>query len=156
MHSTGALFFLLLLLFSRSQQHKGVSAQFSRCWMFFFLTSFFFHLLRLGEKQSQSVQDLSACCCCFLVCTYLCVCFNKSLSKQKKNMWKGKKGKVYATKAESNGCECNSPTGLKPAPSTSWAHRGSGFEPTSTPPQTRRVWRINYWRSIDSDFTAAS
>jgi len=30
-----------------------------------------------------------------------------------------------ATKAESNGCECNSPAGLKPAPSTSWAHRGS-------------------------------
>jgi hypothetical protein len=24
-----------------------------------------------------------------------------------------------AAKAESNGCECNSPTGLKPAPSTS-------------------------------------
>ena len=29
-----------------------------------------------------------------------------------------------ATKAESNGCEVNSPTGLKPAPRTSEAHRG--------------------------------
>ena len=27
--------------------------------------------------------------------------------------------RAHATKAESNGCECNSPTGLKPAPSTS-------------------------------------
>ena len=26
----------------------------------------------------------------------------------------------YATKAESNGCEVHSPTGLKPAPSTSY------------------------------------
>ena len=38
-------------------------------------------------------------------------------------MWEGD-----ATKAESNGCEVNSPTGLKPAPRTSEAHRGNREE----------------------------
>ena len=38
------------------------------------------------------------------------------------------RGREDATKAESNGCECNSPTGLKPAPRTSEAHRGRKHE----------------------------
>ena len=58
-----------------------------------------------------------------------------------------------ASKAESNGCECNSPTGLKPAPRTSEAHRGKNQEESGGEcgvggeKSKFDQWRIGFYRS---------